>query len=508
MGTDESKRRRLIVHAGAAMLDGMFEGLSRRFIGSIAATMLVAISWSQPAGAAETVSVMEGDGFVRPQGSTDFEPAKSGASIAPGVAVRAGMGTAVGIKASDGVSIRLGQGSTVNVRPASILPAEHPGAGPLHAFQVLLIDGEIDLQVRDPAMGVLVQLPNGRSLGVWRGEANISIQGDDVAIGFYDGTAIAGSASKWKALGVGTATLLSKRGDASVSKSIPAQPDWDPTSTIPAFAMVRGEEMVTVGLAWKPVVGSQKYRVEIAHDRSMLGTETVLSSEELSLRTEPLESGMYVARVRAISSEGIAGPPSTTKAVRIARMRLPPSAIAAPGSTIVLPPNAGIPIDDPRGLEMATAFDGSVLSAWNPAPKMIELGAATRREVHIRHVGSLEETRFVLVKRELRAAVSFTPKPAHWPKDPVDLVVKVADLSGYLDASKENLEIDVRVGITKEHVEWTHEGGTWRGRLEPMKGDGPWVIRVNVADSAGVAIGANLLDVDGAKPAVVAGFAR
>lgn len=75
--------------------------------------------------------------------------------------------------------------------------------------------------------------------------------------------------------------------------------------------------------------------------------------------------------------------------------------------------------------------------------------------------------------------------------------MKVEDPSGYLDPTREPLVIDVRIDLDKLDLTWKHTGDTWTARVPPRPPPGPWVVRVNVQDRAGVAVGASLLDVDG-----------
>jgi hypothetical protein len=107
------------------------------------------------------------------------------------------------------------------------------------------------------------------------------------------------------------------------------------------------------------------------------------------------------------------------------------------------------------------------------------------------------ETKLFLVRRELRARVSFNPSGPRWPENPIDITVKVEDLSGYLDPAREPVNFEVRVDLDVTPLSWTHSGDTWKARVTPRGGPGPWVVRVNVADRAGVPIGASLIDVDG-----------
>jgi hypothetical protein len=467
-------------------------------LGCVLAGVLLLPGSSQAHGS-DLVPVLEGDALVRASINDELVEKHDGTTLTPGMGVRAPNGRAAVVKVSDGMTLRLAPDSTVSVRQPASLPAEHPGASALKSFQLSLSDGELDVDVHDPNLGLIVQLTNGRSIGVWRGSANIAIRGDTVAVALYDGMAIAGSASKWKALGPGAGVLLSAKGDPSSPRPTPSKPEWNesPKGEPASFAMVRGDEKAVLGASWNAAKNAESYRVEVGRDARMTGEETIFRADEPKMKTDPLAAGAYVTRVRAISPDGIVGPPSSPKALRVLKWEVPASALAARDGAIVLPSNAGILLDDPRDLQVATAFDGSDLTAWSPAPNEITLGAATRRDVHIRHVPSHAETRILLVKRELRAKVSFTPRHARWPGQPVDIVVKVEDPTGYLDPSKEKVDVDVRLDIDKVDLKWTQVSDTWGARLDPRTTGGPWVVRVNVLDKAGVSIGSNLLDIDG-----------
>jgi len=76
-------------------------------------------------------------------------------------------------------------------------------------------------------------------------------------------------------------------------------------------------------------------------------------------------------------------------------------------------------------------------------------------------------------------------------------VVKVEDPSGYLDPSLETVAIDLRVDLDRPKLTWTHEGANWKATVMPYPAPGPWVVRVEVEDRTGTAIGASLVDVDG-----------
>ncbi|HEY2512389.1 MAG TPA: hypothetical protein VGI39_16090 [Polyangiaceae bacterium] len=456
------------------------------------------------AGPAEAAAAVElqGDALVRAPGTDTFASSSDGTHPDIGSGVRAPSRGEVVIKAAEGVSLRLAPDTTVTLRPATWLPAERPGANPLRAFQVGFANGEIDVEVHEKsnALGVLLMLPNGRSLALWRGSANVSIHGDNVSIAFYEGMGITGSASKWKPLQPGQGYVLDSKADAT-SRTTPITPTWADLASSGAnpFALVRGDAKANLSASWTPVANADHYRVELTADPRFLGPITFSDVSTTTLRTDALAAGSYVARVRAVSTDGLASPPSKPLPLRVARMVIPDLAMTTNAGAVVLPLRSAILLDDPRDLEVATIseFNPTAAPRWVPASNEISLEGSARRNMRIRHVPSLSETTLMLVRREMRARVSFGPVAAHWPENPVDITVKVEDLSGYLDPSREPLNFDVHVDMDPAALTWSHTGDTWTAHVPPKSGPGPWVIRVNVMDRAGVPIGASLVDVDG-----------
>jgi len=440
--------------------------------------------------------------LVRASEHDDFAPAREGATVVAGSTVRSSGARAAQLDIAEGVSIRLAPGTTLGIGSTAWLPSEHPGASLVRALRVSLTAGEIDVVVHDPrgALGVTVLLPAGASVALWRGSANVSLAPAQAAIALYDGMAIAGSASRWQPLTAGKGLVLSTS-TGLATRPIPASPEWsnEPGSPSP-FALARGSDGGVVGAAWAATEGAASYRVELARAAETTGDVVFGTPTAPVFRSDPLPPGTYTLQVRAISPDGIVGPPSTQTTLRVAHVKMPAYAFVAPDGTIVLPERQSLTIDDPGGLEMATvegrnASDEALF--WATASSKLSPGALPRQEVRIRRAGSHVTTSFVLAHRALRARISFGPKHPHWPANPVDIVVRVDDPSGYLDPAREPIDIDTRFDIDHVDVRWSHTGNTWTARIPPETSPGPWVIRVDVKDSTGSTIGASWIDVDG-----------
>jgi hypothetical protein len=479
----------------------------RKWLGAVVGTVIAASVGIDGSGVAfaksvDPTPVVEGGAFVRKADTDDFAPANEGTPVTAGNAVRSSPTRAARLDVAEGVSIRLAPGTSLVVRSMQWLPAEHPGASPVRALQVSLTSGEIDVDVRDPkgAVGVTVLLPAGRSVALWRGSANVSLDGERAAVALYDGMAIAGAGAKWQPLTAGKGVILAPKSDP-MTRPIPGKPEpVKDASAAASFVLVRGGDGGVVGASWSEAQGANAYRFELAHDAAFTSDVTLIRGPTPAYRSDPLVAGSYALRVRAISADGIVGPASAPATLRVARITLPNGAFAAPDGNVVLPASGSLLLDDPRDIEVATVVrhdmpDDTLF--WTPASTQIPLGSGARREIRVRHALSHTETSFVLVRRTLNAKVWFMPKHARWPANPIDIFVKVADESGYVDPAREAIDIDTRVDIDRVPLKWQHNGDTWTARLAPQTSAGPWVIRVDVKDSAGTPIGASLLDVDG-----------
>jgi hypothetical protein len=444
---------------------------------------------------------LEGDAFFRPQGGDDFAPAKTGDPVTPSLSVRTAPGVSSRVAIAPGVSLRLAPSTTFTLHASTLLPSLRPGANPVHAVQAQLLEGELELEAHDPAssIGLLVMLPNGRSVALWHGAANVSLHGDDVAVALYDGVGIVGVADQWKPIPVHSGIVLAPK-SMSPTRPLPAPPRWiDANGATPPFAIVRGDDRAAVGATWAPIPDAASYVIETGTDATMSGSLAITQSDVPSMKTDPSGPGSYFVRVRPVAADGVAGPTSTVKALRIVRLSLPPLAFAAPGGAVVISSAQTVTLDDPRGIEVATAseYNPNMAPRWVPASSELGLGGVPKRTLLIRHTQSHVQSKLLLVRRELHARVSFNPPHPRWPGPPVEVVVKVEDPSGYLDPSRETVAIDLHVDLDKPNLSWHHDGDTWRAQVTPYPAPGPWVVRVAVEDRAGVAIGASLVDVDG-----------
>jgi hypothetical protein len=243
--------------------------------------------------------------------------------------------------------------------------------------------------------------------------------------------------------------------------------------------------------------------VEVATDPVMVDTVERESVTTTSYTVKkPSTGGRYYVRVRALSSDGIVGNWSRTRALRVVKYALPPGASVAPDGAIVLSEDEPVRLLDTSGLEVAfqTAPSGTVPPPvplqWVPAPASISLSTVGTRYAHLRDAALGVETTLVLAKRELAADVAMCPQRPTWPSDSIIIRVVARDPSHRVDAAAEALTFETTVNLSEVQLSWHHAGAEWWARLEAQPVAGDAVVRVTVRDLQGRVLAEAHVDVE------------
>lgn len=137
--------------------------------------------------------------------------------------------------------------------------------------------------------------------------------------------------------------------------------------------------------------------------------------------------------------------------------------------------------------------------AFGPLPETLRLaGDEARRTVRVRVAGDRTNDALIeLERRQLAADVRLTPVTARWPKDPVQVHVRLEDPSGRVPLDKVQPRIGASLSGNPIELNLTHSADGWHGEVAPRPGAGPWILRVEVVDEAGHALGRNFLEIVG-----------
>ena len=373
-------------------------------------------------------------------------------------------------------------------------------------FHLDLSEGEIDVSLPEAPTGAhafLVSTHAG-TLTAWRGHLHVTVRGDSTAISVYDGALVVGSNRQSFQVREATAVVLHKGGDAEKGRTMPAAPGWDGgAGAPPPFAVVPEGSAATLGFGWGSAPGAASYRVQIGTDARMtqIARRAAIGDPRFSVPAPP--AGVhYFVQVRSVGTDGIVGPWSTVRALRVAHFRLPTGAFVARDGAVVLPYGASVPLTDGDGLELAYENlrpgpppPTAPVLYWSKVEGPLRVADdAPVRIVHLRDGALGVEARVVLAKRELRASVDMQPRQAK-AADPIDVRVVVSDPSGRIDVASETITLEAMKDLDRVPVAWQRTGNVWTGRIGPRSGTFASVVRVVVKDGLAQEIGRGFVEI-------------
>ncbi len=480
---------------------------------------------STPAGAAgvDGAAIVRGAGRIKPEGAHEWRDISTADVMSAGVSVQAAPEQPLEMNLPDGVTVTLEPSALAKWMPAAKLPSEINRW--TRGYHLVLEEGELEVRMPTSAKGAHAFLVSTKAgtLTDWRGQLHVRVHEDSAAAAIYEGALVVGSNGQGFPVYDGAGILMRRGINPDKTRGIPVTPQWDPKSG--GFLMQSEGGAGPIHLAWQPVANAVSYRVELATDSAMVRViDRSTTSGTAYTTTQPSSAGRYWAHVRAVGLEGIVGAWSAPQLVRVLRYQLPAGAVLAIDGAIVLPDGAALGFPDPEGLEVAfenvsltTSFlgdDGHGRGGYGPelgAPMVRReptlywsaLGTSVRlsdsapmRVVHLRDPVSHAEARLVMVRRQLRADVELSPVGARWPRDRIDVRVRVSDPSGRIDASTEPVFVEATLGLDPLAVSWAHQGAVWTGHILPRVIATPSVVRVVVKDSRSEEIGRAFVELE------------
>lgn len=355
----------------------------------------------------------------------------------------------------------------------------------VNGYTVVLKSGLARLRVPDGSSSALVlSAPKKTSVIVASGEAVVSAK-DQVAVGNVSGsTQVALAGQRFRSLKPGTLQLA----DSGTRRALPGAP-----AALRGNGVVisYGESVALGGFDWEPVPGVAAYRVELRD----AATNAVRASSET---TEPrlpsgfanLTPGAYSLSVVSLDGTGLEGGRAPERALRVMRVALPTGGYVDAGGTVYLPRGSRLGLGEASGVEMTYGTSNHFV----PVPVSLELFREEPRQIRFRIAGTQESSSLSLIPRQAQARVDFGANAHSWPQKPLEIRVSV---QGARDVAGNPLPVRPRVtvGVEPVSVMFMRDGDTLRGLLPARTGSGPWVVRVEVEDQHGIALGRNFLEV-------------
>lgn len=377
-------------------------------------------------------------------------------------------------------------GAVVRVLPTS-QPLQLSPSRRVAGYTLVVKSGKVEVRVPANAPStVVVAAPRQATAIVQSGVLRIAALADSLAMANIEGeSSLSMHEGAYRPLGRGRVVVATQKSE-----------DTRDLATAPSA--VRGKRLVLVGsggarfrgLSWDKVEGADGYRAELVEaSTGALLAETRLAGPSLEPAFPAQPPGGYLLRVRALDPSGITTQSVLEVPLWVVRVELPPGAYVDTRGAYRLGVRQRVKLTGAEGLEVAAG------STFSPAGQSVGLLRDEPTVVRLRIPGTSEVAKLELVPKTVRARIEITPRNAVWPRDPVEIRVRLEDPSGEPVPSSIVATPRVRVNVEDVSLPFARRGSWLQGTLRPRSGSGPWVIRVSVEDEGTQQLGYEFAEV-------------
>ncbi len=394
-------------------------------------------------------------------------------------------------KLPGGAILRLAPGTRINVgRPIKVMLGT--GSARTLSQQIQLLSGrvEVDLPLsKHPTTAVYIQAPQKVSVIAKGGHSVVIVAQNRTTVGAVSGEMLVATGNDWRTLPSGTVREFAQ-GSAAGDHSVLPAPRAS-VSTPVALSIGGDSKSMVLKAGSSAVPRAARYEFGLwelrGGNRKLLRR---LSSAEASVQLGSLPAGSYGVSARAVETSGLEGAESDLVPLRVVAAELP-SGAKLTDEAILLPPNQRVKLHGTEGVEISYGRAPQFVAA----PSTIGLIRGQETLVRLRASGSREELALTLAPSTLRAHVEIGPARAKWPRDAVQVTVRLADSRGRPLADDVIVKPSVFVNVTPVQVDFKRKGPLLVGTVPPALEAGPWVVRVQVPDATGNVVARNFLEI-------------
>ena len=390
--------------------------------------------------------------------------------------------------------LRIAPHSAVRVFPLPQLLALTPGAR-TWTWSFALQSGRVDVELPKTGRNAVLASMGKLSAIVTAGQAAFRVDGGETTTANIEGEVKTLLNEHWQTIPVGwNATLSKDDPDAQAKPGLPA-----PALTSTQRMWVSPDPVALTGFRWAPVPGAHQYELRLRRttDGKVID-QRITANSEVEPGLTPVEPGKYSLALRSIDPRGMQGAWSPESELRVIGVLLPPGSYGTE-QAIFLGVGQQVQFTNTAGLEMTYLGAGR----YFPAAQGAGLYRGQRTVIGFRMPGALDTAIARLEPRGIYADVKIGPKSALWPRDPISIEIQLKSRSGAEVPNFIQAVPTVTVGVDPVDVNFEQEGNTLHAVVAPSAKPGPWIVRVDVADQYGGALGHDFLEIAGQprKPA-------
>ena len=390
-----------------------------------------------------------------------------------------------------GARLRLAPGTEVEMERPMRLMLGPPGAPTTPTQTLSLRRGRIEIEVpetRVPTTAVLVRGARGASAVAHGGRSSAVALEDSVSFVATAGDMLASAGKNWNVLPEGTSRTFDFPSRGIEDRPVAPAPRVDlPESMLAAAPSSSWSTEVVLSAP----EDAPRYEVDLMAVRAD-GDELLrrVTSHDNRVRFGASEPGRYRIVARAFDAHGVESLSSKPLELRVISYRLPEGGYERDGA-VYIDAKQRLALVGAEDLELS--YDGA--THFVQAPRSVGLTRGQPTLVRLREPGSRREAKIQLLPRNLQADVGLGPPRASFPRDAIDVRVRLMDLDGKPAAESGRVRLRASVNLEPARVTWRRSGSTIMGTIPPAHGKGPWVVRVEAFDDLDQSIGRSFLEV-------------
>lgn len=390
-------------------------------------------------------------------------------------------------------------GATLHLAPGTELEMDRPmrlmlgpPSAPMTPTQTLTLRrGRVEIEVPKtpvPKTAVLVRGAHGASAVAHGGRSLAVALDNSVSFVATVGDMLAAAGGKWNVLPEGTSRTFDFPARSIEDRAVAPAPQVDVVE--PMLAAAPGSAWSTEVVLSNPG-NAPGYEVDLM----LAGPEgdTLLrrvTARQNRVRLGANEPGRYRVVARAFDAYGVESRSSKPLELRVISYRLPAGGYERDGA-VYMDPRQRLTLLGTEDLEFS--YDSA--THFVPAPHSVGLTRGQPTVVRLRKPGSRREAKIHLLPRNLTADVELGPALASFPRDSIEVRVRLTDFAGKPADGAERVTLRATVNLEPVEVAWHERGSTIVGAIPPRHDAGPWVVRVEAFDDLDQSIGRNFLEV-------------
>jgi hypothetical protein len=383
--------------------------------------------------------------------------------------------------------LRVGPNSSLRVFSVPQLLALTPGSR-TWTWSFALQSGRVDVDMPKAGRNAVLATMGKLSAIVTAGHVAFRVDVGEATVANIEGQARGLLNEHWQTIPVGYTSTLSKDDPGAVAK--PGLPGPTLTSTQRMW-LSPNEAVAMRGFRWARVPQAHGYelRVRRLSDGKVLD-QRVCKNPELEAALTPAEPGKYALALRSIDARGMEGGWSAESELRVIGVVLPPGGYSNEQS-LYISVGQQVQFTNTAGLEMTYLGAGR----YFPAAQGAGLYRGQKTVIGFRMPGTLDTAIARLEPRGIYADVQIGPQRAIWPRDPITIDIQLKSQNGTEIPAFLQAVPTVTVGLDPVDVNFEQDGNTLHAVVPPSTKPGPWILRVDVADQYGGALGHDFLEI-------------